>query len=138
MKKSIVILLMLIVAQASPYFAQKPGVVVSTKEGWHKIGEVTASFTMEKESIVVLGADKFKSIKLRVTDAQLELQSLMVYYESDEMEEISLKSNLKAGEETRVIDLKNNNKMLKKVVFTYKTVPNTLEEKARVELYGLK
>jgi hypothetical protein len=138
MKKSIGILLVLLAVQASSAFAQKPGVVVSTKEGWHKIGEVTASFTMEKESIIVLGADKFKSIKLKVTDAPLDLQSLMVYYESGEMEEIPVRSNLKAGTETRVIDLKSKDKDLKKVVFTYKTVPNASQDKAHVELYGLK
>jgi hypothetical protein len=138
MKKSIVIFLMIFAAHVHSAFAQKPGVVVSTKEGWHKIGEVTASFSMEKESIVVLGADKFKSIKLKVTDANLDLQSLMVYYETGEMEEIPVRSNLKAGAETRVIDLKSKDKQLKKVVFTYKTVPNTSDEKAHVELYGLK
>jgi hypothetical protein len=138
MKKSIVVLAILVAAQITTAFAQKPEVVVSTKEGWHKIGEVTASFSMEKESILVIGADKFKSIKLKVTDASLDLQSLMVYYESDEMEEIPVRNNLKAGSETRVIDLKSKDKNIKKVVFTYKTQPNSEDKKAHVELYGLK
>jgi hypothetical protein len=138
MKRSIVVVVMFVVAQITTAFAQKPGVVVSTKEGWHKIGEVTASFSMEKESILVIGADKFKSIKLKVTDAPLDLQSVMVYYESDEMEEIPVRNNLKAGTETRVIDLKSKDKNLKKVVFTYKTQPNAEDKKAHVELYGLK
>ena len=137
MKKILLFLFVLIAVQINSVQAQTPGVVVSTKAGWHKIGEVAASFKLENESIVVLGADKFKSIKLKVTDANLNLQSLEVYYESGDTEKIPVKSDLKAGAETRVIDLKSDRE-LKKVVFTYKTVPNAAEEKAHVELYGLK
>ena len=137
MKKTILMLFVLVAVQVGVVKAQKPGVVVSTKPGWHKIGETTASFSMENESILVIGADKFKSIKLKVTDANLNIISLEVYYESGETEKIPVKSEMKAGSETRVIDLKGDHE-LKKVVFTYKTMPNTKEDKAHVELYGLK
>lgn len=137
MKKILLFLFVLVAAQVNSVNAQKPAVVVSSKAGWHKIGEVTASFKLENESIIVLGADKFKSIKLKVTDAPLNLESLEVYYESGDTEKIPVKSELKAGSETRVIDLKGDRE-LKKVVFTYKTLPNSADEKAHVELYGLK
>ncbi|MCE3226397.1 MAG: hypothetical protein K0S32_948 [Bacteroidetes bacterium] len=136
MKKIIVIMLALFFVQANTLMAQKPGVVVSKKEGWHKIGEVSASFKMENESIVVLGADVFKSIKIKVTDAPLNLLILQVYYETGEVEDIPVKSELKAGSETREIAIKQ--KDIKKVSFTYKTLPNTDKDKAQVELYGLK
>ncbi|MCW3086161.1 MAG: hypothetical protein JWP12_3527 [Bacteroidetes bacterium] len=135
MKKAILMLLVLVAAHVSK--AQKPGVVISDKPGWHKIGEVTASFKMENESIVVLGADKFKSIKLKVTDANLDLESLEVYYESGDVDNIAVKSSLKAGSETRVIDVKDKSS-ISKVVFKYKTYPNMADQKAHVELYGLK
>jgi len=137
MKKAILMLLVMVATQVSVLKAQTPGVVVSTKPGWHKIGETTASFKMENESIVVLGADKFKSIKLKVTDAAVNIISLDVYYESGAMEQIPVKSELKAGSETRDIALKGDRE-LKKVVFTYKTVANSDKDKAHVELYGLK
>ena len=137
MKKSVVIFLVLFVAFAGA-FAQSPGVVTSAKAGWHKIGEVKASFKMENESIVVLGKDAFKSIKLKVTDAPINIENVQVFYESGDPEDVSVKSELKAGAETRVIDLKGGTREIKKVVFTYKTLPNSKDEKAHVELYGLK
>ena len=137
MKKAILLLFVMVATQVTFVKAQTPGVVVSTKAGWHKIGETTASFKMENESIVVIGADKFKSIKLKVTDAPLNIVSLDVYYESGEMEKIPVKNEMKAGSETRDISLKGE-KELKKVVFTYKTIANTDKDKAHVELYGLK
>jgi hypothetical protein len=136
MKKVMVILLAFLFVQVNTIMAQKPGVVVSKKEGWHKIGETTASFKMENESIVVMGADKFKSIRLKVTDAPLNIMMLQVYYEGGEVEDIPVKSDLKAGAETRVIAIKE--KPLKKVSFTYKTTPNGEQDKAHVELWGMK
>jgi Protein of unknown function (DUF2541) len=138
MKRIIVIVTVVFVALIGRVYAQDAGVVVSTKPGWHKIGEVKASFKMENESISVLGADKFKSIKLRVTDAPINVESVQVLYEDGESEDINIRSHLKAGAETRVIDLKGAPREIKKIVFTYKTEPNVANDKAHIELYGLK
>ncbi len=135
MKNIILILLAAFLFSANAAIAQKPGVVISNKAGWHKIGEVTASLKTETESIIVLGADTFKAIKLKVTDASVNLLTLKVYYETGEIEEIPVKSVLNAGEETRIMDLKV--KPLKKVSFTHQSLSNS-KEKAQVELYGLK
>jgi len=136
MKKIIIFLAAFLFIQVNITYAQKPGVVLSKKAGWHKIGEITADLKTETESIIVLGADKFKAIKLKVTDAPVNILMLKVYYEAGEIEEIPVKSELKAGEETRVMDLKN--KAINKVAFTTKTVPNSSHDKAHIELHGLK
>jgi hypothetical protein len=136
MKKIMVVLVMLAVAQLNLAYAQKPGVVVSDKAGWHKIGEVKADFKMEKESIVVMGADMFKSIKLMVTDAPINIVSMKVYYEDGMVDDVTVRSEIKAGGETRAIDVKM--KDIKKVEFVYKTVANAKEDKAHVELHGMK
>jgi hypothetical protein len=138
MKKAFVVLTALFIALSSSVFAQEPSVMLSDKPGWHKIGEVKADFKMENQSISVLGKDKFQSILLKVTDAPINIESLQVFYESGEMEEIDVKNELKAGAETRKIDLKGGQAAIKKVMFTYKTLPNQQDEKAHVELYGLK
>lgn len=118
--------------------AQKPAVVADNEPGWKHIGEVTASFKTTNESIVVLGADEFQAIKLRVTDAPIQIDRVQVFYESGQMEELDVKSELKEGSETRVINLSNPKRDIAKVAFTYKTLPNSTGEKADVELWGLK
>jgi len=140
MKKVMIIAIALfaVMGIVNSSYAQTPGVVTNNSAGWHKIGEVKASFKMENESISVLGADRFKSIKLKVTDAPINIENVRVFYENGESEEINVRSDLKAGAETRVIDLKGPSQELKKIVFTYKTLPNSKEDKAHVELYGLK
>jgi hypothetical protein len=119
-------------------FAQKPEVAISNKPGWHKIGEVTASFNDQSESISVLGADKFKAIKLKVTDAPINIESASIFYESGESEEIPVSHEMAKGTETRAFDLKSPAAGIKKVTFNYKTTANDRDKKAHVELYGLK
>ena len=135
MKKAAVILLMLVTVYV---YGQKPAVVTSNDPGWQRIGQITASFKMTSESIVVLGADEFEAIKLRVDDAPINIERLQVFYESGDMEEIDVRSVLRAGSETRTINLKHPTRDIQKVAFTYKTLPNETGTKADVELYGRK
>jgi hypothetical protein len=137
MKKTIV-LLIVFVAYVHVALAQEPAVVASDKPGWHKIGEVKASFKTESESIAVLGKDEFKSIKLKVTDAPINIDKVIVYYENEQMQEVPVNGTLAAGAETKVFDLQHPSEEIKKVTFTYRSEPNYRGEKAHVELYGLK
>lgn len=118
--------------------AQKVEVITSNKTGWHKIGETTVSFAMDRDALTVLGADKFKAIKIKVTDAPIKVEDIEVYYENDTKEDIQVRSIFKKGGESRVIDLKGLDRNLKKVVFVYHSIPNWKGNKAHVELYGLK
>ncbi len=130
--------MLLLVAIGFTAHAQKPAVVADNEPGWKHIGQVTASFKTTNESIVVLGADEFQAIKLKVTDAPIQIDRVQVFYESGQMEELDVKSELKEGAETRVINLSNPKRDISKVAFTYRTLPNAQGEKADVVLYGLK
>lgn len=138
MKKTAVVVLMLLFGVVVSALAQEPNIVASRKPGWHKIGEIKASFTLESESIGVMGADEFKAIKLKVTDAPINITNVTVFYESGETQEIPVKGTLSAGAETAIFDLDRPNDELKKISFTYKSEPNFKGDKAHVELYGLK
>ncbi|MBA4053609.1 MAG: hypothetical protein C0490_02755 [Marivirga sp.] len=138
MKKAAVIIVVLLAAIVNFTFAQEPAIVTSDKPGWHKIGEVKASFKTESESISVFGKDQFKSIKLKVTDAAININKIIVMYESGDTQEIPISGTLKAGAETGEFRLKNPADELQKITFTYKSEPNVDENKAHVELYGLK
>jgi hypothetical protein len=137
MKKLIVFSLVLF-AYANLVFAQEPAVVVSDKPGWHKIGEVKADFKTERESISVFGKDEFKAVKLKISDAPIDINKVTVVYESGETQDIPVVGMITAGSESKIYDLKYPSKELKKVEFMYKSEPNYRGDKAHVELYGLK
>lgn len=138
MKKIMIVFAVLAAVLVNFAYAQTPSVMLSDKPGWHKIGEVKADFKMEDQSISVLGNDRFKSILLKVTDAPINIENVVVVFENGETQDINVKNELKAGAETRQIDLKGGSQEIKQVKFTYKTMPNQKEDKAHVELYGLK
>lgn len=116
----------------------KPGIVISDKAGWHKIAETSVEFKKDRDEVAVVGADRFASIKFKVTDASINLLDLEVYFENGMKQDISLASVIKQGDESRVIDLNSAERDIKKIVFVYTTVPNQKEEKAHVEIWGLK
>ena len=78
MKKILSILLLALApAFAIPTFAQKPAVITNDKTGWHKIGETTVNMKSEKDEIVVMGKDRFKSLKVIVTTASAKMLSYL-------------------------------------------------------------
>ena len=139
MKRLTVLFLLTLVATFySKVFAQKPAIVTSNEPGWHHIGHTSASFKQQNESISVLGADEFTALKVKVSDAGLDVDRLQVFYESGDMENINVADDFLSAGESKTIPLKYPGKDIQKVAFTYKTKPNAKGEKAEIDLYGLK
>jgi hypothetical protein len=138
MKKTILVILLAMAGSYGNLIAQTPAVMVSDKTGWHKIGERQVSFAKDRDEILIIGANRFSAIKFMVTEAPIDLRQLVVYYEKGDKQVIKVHTPIKAGSESRVIDLKGNERELKKIVFVYRTLPNQKDEKAHVEIWGLK
>lgn len=136
--KKIALLALLVTATCTGIFAQQPGVVISDKEGWHKIGETTVDFKTETDEIAVIGADRFSFIKIKVDKAPINLVSFDIYFESGDKQSVTIGKEIKNPGETRVVQITGGERSLKKVSFVYKTIPNNKDKKARVELWGMK
>jgi hypothetical protein len=137
MKKALFILAACIISLSS-IKAQKVAVVTNNKAGWHKIGETTADFKTDKDVIKVWGDDRFKSLRIKVTDAPVHIEQLTVVYQDGEPENIPVRYDFKQGTESRNIDLKGYERKIKEVDFIYRTVPNYKVDKAHIEIWGLK
>lgn len=136
--KKLFVIVMLVSTSITSVFAQTPGVVMSDKTGWHKIGEKIVDFQTENDEIAVLGADRFSSVKLKIEKAPINLVSFDIYFENGEKQSVSILKELKPPGETRVIDINGGEREIKKVSFVYKTVANAKDKKAHVELWGMK
>jgi hypothetical protein len=133
-----IILLSFLIASSIRMYSQQPKVVLSDKEGWHKIGETTVDFKTETDEIVVIGADRFAFIKIKVDKEPINLISFDIYFESGDKQSVTIGKEFKEPGETRVVELNGGERSIKKIVFTYKTVTNAQDKKAHVELWGLK
>ena len=138
MKKNLIVALMILVGITSKSFAQKVAVEESNKAGWHKIAETNVTLNNDKDEVMVIGKDHFKAIKLVVTDEPVEFTDLDVVYENDQRQDIQVRTLIKPGGETRVIDLDGTNRAIKKIVLKYKTVNNPGHDRAHVEIWGMK
>lgn len=137
MKKAIFILLMAIFGINLSVNAQTK-LVVSDKTGWHKIGETTVDFTKERDEITVIGADKFAALIFKVLDAPINIMDLEIFYESGDNQKVSVNFPVKAPGQTKEININGGERAIKKIVFVYKTISNKKDEKAHVEIFGLK
>lgn len=137
MKKLTMIILLAIGASYGNANAQT-GVMISDKTGWHTIGETTVDFKRDSDEVNVVLADRFAALKFKVEDAPINLMAMTVYYESGDHQHVDINSEIKVAGESRVIDLNGGERSIKKIVFVYKTLPNRKDEKAHVEIWGLK
>ena len=85
-----------------------------------------------------MGKDKFKAVRLKITDAPIDISQLIISYEDETIQEIQLNGQLAEGAESNVFTLDSPDKEIKKVSFTYRSKPNYEGDRAHVELYGLK
>lgn len=138
MKKLMMAALLLIGGSLTHLNAQKAVVVSNDETGWQKIGETKVDFSKERDDVVILGADKFAKIKLRVTDAPVEFFEVEIFFENGKSQVVSIKTLIKKSGETRVIDLDGGERNLKVVILKYKTIPNYKEVNAHVEIWGKK
>ncbi len=137
--KTMIMMLLAIAGSIGIASAQTPAVMVSDATGWHKIGERTVAFKTDKDEIVVIGSDRFSTIKFKVTEAAIDLISLEITYESGDKQDVKINKTIKSPGESGLINLKGGSeRSIKKISFVYKTLPNSKDEKASVEIWGLK
>jgi hypothetical protein len=89
---------------------------------WKRLGQKMVDHKAERDEIDV-GKDEglFKSIKIEVRGADVHFINVRVVYANGNDQEIELRNEIRAGGETRVIDLDGRNRAIRKVVFVYKT-----------------
>ena len=139
MKKIVVIMLLFCGIGLGKTIAQKQALVLSDKKGWHKIAETNVDFDKETDEVNVLIADKFAKLSYHVTDAPIQLIDMDVYFEDGTMKTAMVGFSYKPeGTWSREIDLPGNEKEIKKIVFRYKTLNNTRNAKAHLEIWGKK
>ena len=105
-------------------------------EDWELLGEKTVERRAERDEIVVTGKEgTFSKIKLRVRVAGVEFKDVKVHFGNGEIHDVELRRAIPAGSETREIDLPGKRRVIRKVVFLYKTRPG-VKRRAVVTLWG--
>ncbi len=103
---------------------------------WEKLGERNVNFRVDRDEILVTAAEgRFTALKIKVRKGAINLHKMVVHFGDGSEQEVETRNNLAAGEESRVINLEGNRRIITKVVFVYDT-KNFADRKAEVELWG--
>jgi hypothetical protein len=105
---------------------------------WRLIGTVQANYAADHDSIVVQGPyDNFRRLKIKVTDAPLNLQRMQVSYDNGSTEKIDVRQQIARGGESRVIDLSGESRSLRRIDFWYDT-RGSGQGRAKLSVFGMK
>jgi hypothetical protein len=130
MKKPLLLFLSLLVA-----FAWTSQAIAQSND-WVELGSAKVEGRVDHDEIWVTALrGDFTAIKLRVEDEGIEFDHVIVHYGNGRNEELEVRDFIKAGGETRAIDLSGNDRVIRKVDFYYKSNPET-KRKGKVILYG--
>jgi hypothetical protein len=127
---------LLAVTMFSVFTSFKPAETV--KAEWKFIGDKNVRFGVDKDVIHCGNAnDDFRQIKLKVTDGPVKILDMKVYFDNDEVQDISIRNQIRQGGESRVIDLTGGLRHLKKIEFWYET-KGFARGRSRVAVWGRK
>lgn len=103
---------------------------------WQLLGQRSVRFLTDRDEIPVTAArGAFRRIKLRVLDAAVEFIQVEIMFSNGDRMDVPVRSLIRAGGETRAIDLPGRERFIRKVMLVYKTRPGA-RERATVELWG--
>ena len=70
---------------------------------WRLLGRTTANHSADHDVVVVAGPyDNFRALKFKVTGANLNMQHMIVTYDSGGVERMDVRQNIPEGSESRV------------------------------------
>ena len=103
---------------------------------WEKLGQKKVKYALDRDEIVVTRLEgTFNAVKFKVLRGGINMHKCTIHFGNGEKQTVTLKSNFSRGGESRVIDLKGGNRVIKKVVFWYDT-KNYADKKAVLMLFG--
>lgn len=103
---------------------------------WEKLGQRNVNHKLDRDEIYVTGKEgRFTALKLKVEKSAINLHKVTIHYHNGRPQELNIRQSLRAGGETRVLDLPGNRRVITKVVFWYDT-KGLQKRRGRVELWG--
>jgi hypothetical protein len=107
------------------------GTASAEQLGCKKVG-----FLVDRDVIHVGKSEgRFKAIKLKVRGNAIEILDLRVIYGNGNPDDLAVRSVIRAGGETRWIDLKGDKRFIKQIEMVYRSKPN-FKGQATVCAYG--
>ncbi len=137
MRKSFFLLCLLATTFFSFSFIDKKN-EPNTQGAWKFIADKKVSWGVDHDVIYTGDInDDFRQLKLKVTDGPLKIYDMKVYFDNGEVQDVSIRFQIRQGGESRVIDLNGGLRHLSKIEFWYET-KGFMKGRARIAVWGKK
>ncbi|MFZ0854196.1 MAG: hypothetical protein WAO08_33970 [Hyphomicrobiaceae bacterium] len=92
---------------------------------WERLGCQKVGFLADKD-VIRVGRDegRFKSIRLQVSGNKVYMNDLKVVYSNGEPDDISVRSEIRAGGQTSALDLRGERRAIKAIEMKYRSQPS--------------
>jgi hypothetical protein len=93
---------------------------------WEQLGCQQVSFVGKDRDSIKVGRreGRFKAIKLAARGNDVEMLDLKVVYANGEPDDIPVRSVIRAGRETRALDLRGRDRAIDRIDMVYRARPN--------------
>jgi hypothetical protein len=109
---------------------------VGLEEGWEVLGESKVNFIRDKDVIPVQSRSSFTAIRFRVEDRDIRISELKVQFDNGDKLEPAIDEEVKAGDNSRIIDLAREGRIINNIEFSYRTTGSILQGRAKVLIIG--
>ena len=109
---------------------------ISAQDAWKVLGSAKVNGAVDHDEIWVTHWEgDFTAVKLVVENEGINFDRVVLHFGNGGQEELNIRHFIPAGGETRALDLKGHERVIKKVDFYYESDATT-KTKAKVILYG--
>ena len=112
--------------------AQRRG---NVQERWQFLGQSNVDGARDHDNIRVNSREAFRAIQLRVQGSEIEFQRVVVHFENGADTEVEIRDRIRAGGQTRAIDLPGDNRRIDSVEVWYGK-GNWERRRPTLRLYG--
>ena len=112
--------------------AQRRG---NVQERWQFLGQSNVDGARDHDNIRVNSREAFRAIQLRVQGSEIEFQRVVVHFENGADTEVEIRDRIRAGGQTRAIDLPGDNRRIDSVEVWYGK-GNGERRRPTLRLYG--
>ncbi len=106
------------------------------QERWQYLGQSNVDGTRDHDNIRVNSREAFRAIQLRVQGGEIEFQRVVVHFENGADSEVEIRDRIRAGGQTRAIDLPGDNRRINSVEVWYGQ-GNWGRRRPNLRLYGI-
>jgi hypothetical protein len=92
---------------------------------WERLGCQKVGFLVDKDVIRVGRSEgRFKAIRLQVSGNKVYMNDLKVIYADGQPDDIPVRNEIRAGGQTRPLDLRGNRRAIREIQMSYRSQPN--------------